>query len=290
MSLTLSEIKNLKQEYGFSNEWVAEKSGVPLGTVQKIFSEQVKSPRRSTVYKLSDFFEQLLGYKERGAEMVHEAEVAYKAIQKNKVTYRTFDGVIMEEEGVYRRPESLFRIGDLDFLPEDKSMELIDGALYEINAPSVNHQIAVRDIFSQLLECKVRSGKDCQILFAPCCVQIDCDDISMMQPDLFVVCDDSKVQSRVIYGAPDLIIEILSKSTMKKDMTVKLKKYWESGVREYWIVDPLHLKVIVYDFQHDDLDHLYSFDDKVPLGISEGECEIDFRSIAPDLIPEDVQE
>ena len=289
MSMTLSTMKRLKQELGFTNEWIAEKSGVPLGTVQKVFSEQVKSPRKETVDKLSHFFAQLLGDEERDASMVHEAEVAYKAIKKNRVTYRTFDGIEMVEEGVYRRPESMFKIDDLDFLPQDKNIELIDGALYELNAPSVNHQMMVGHLYSEMLECMRKNKRKCRLLFAPCCVQISCDDTTMLQPDLFVVCYEDKVRNRLIYGAPDLIFEVMSDSTRKKDMSVKLNKYWSSGVREYWMVDIENRKVIVYDFQHDDLDHQYTFDDKVPVGISDGKCVIDFSGIVDNLMPEDAE-
>ena len=283
MSLTISEIKNLKQEYGFSNEWVAEKSGVPLGTVQKIFSEQVKSPRKATVDKLSDFFEQLLGYKERDASMVHEAEVAYKAIQKNKVTYRTLDNAIQVEDGVYKLKNGKFTIEDLEFIPDDKRMELIDGVLYDMAAPYWDHQRIIRDVGFQIYSCIVKNHKDCEVLFAPFDVQVDLSKFTMVQPDLIILCGHKDDHHRFFKGAPDFVMEVLSKSTRKKDMTVKLTKYWNSGVREYWIADQKDRKVIVYDFEHDDLDHAYTFDDKVPVGISDGKCEVDFSIVSSGL-------
>ena len=100
------------------------------------------------------------------------------------------------------------------------------------------------------------------------------------------ICDGKKIIGRCIYGAPDFVIEVLSKSTRKKDMTVKLNKYREAGVREYWMVDSEekdNLKIIVYDFEHDDLGHIYSFDDKVPVGISGGKCFVDFSKVKDEL-------
>lgn len=285
MSMTLSTIKRLKVEYGFSNEWIAEKSGVPLGTVQKIFSEQVKSPRKTTVDKLSDFFEQLLRYKDRDASMVLEAEVAYKAIQKNKVTYRTLDNAIKVEDGVYKLKDGKFTIEDLEFIPDDKRMELIDGVLYDMSAPYWDHQRIIRDAGFQIYNCIEKSHKDCEVLFAPFDVQVDMSKYTMVQPDLIILCGHNNDHSRFLKGAPDFVMEVLSKSTRKKDMTVKLTKYWNSGVREYWIVDPKNREVIVYDFQHDELDRHYTFDDKVPVGISDGRCEVDFSIVSAGLIP-----
>ena len=282
--MTLTAMKRLKQELGFTNEWIAEKSGVPLGTVQKVFSEQVKSPRKETVDKLSHFFAMVMCDEERDSSMVHDVEVAYSAIKKNKVSLRTFDGMVMDEEGVYRLPDMPFTIEDLAYTPEGKNFELIDGVLYEVNAPGWNHQIVIREVMLQMYDCMRRTGKRCEILFAPFCVQVSCDETTMVQPDLFVICGDSdKPRGRYLYGAPDLIMEVLSDTNRKKDMTVKMNKYWNSGVREYWMVDYAKGKVIVYDFQHDDLSHTYTIDEKVPVGISDGECEVDFSDIADKL-------
>ncbi|MGN0333958.1 MAG: Uma2 family endonuclease, partial [Lachnospiraceae bacterium] len=99
------------------------------------------------------------------------------------------------------------------------------------------------------------------------------------QPDVFVVCDRSKIIKRCTYGAPDLIVEILSPSTRKKDISIKLKKYIGAGVAEYWIVDPDKKTVVVYDFAHDELPAIYGFDAKVPVGLFDGECEVDFAEI-----------
>jgi len=249
--MTLTTMKKLKQELGFTNEWIAEKSGVPLGTVQKVFSEQVKSPRKDTIDKLSAFFGQVLGY----------------------------------EDGVYRKPDGMFTIEDLDFVPEDKRMELIDGVLYDMSAPYLDHQRIVGGAYIQISECINKKHVDCEVFFAPADVQVDKSKYTMVQPDLFIMCDDSKTQETHIYGAPDFVMEVLSYSTMKKDMTVKLNKYWSSGVREYWMVDRKSRKIIVYDFEHGDLNHQYDFDAVVPIGISGGECSIDFSKITGNIAP-----
>lgn len=82
-----------------------------------------------------------------------------------------------------------------------------------------------------------------------------------------------------VYGAPDMVIEILSPSTRKKDMGLKLKKYITARVREYWMVDPDKKKVVVYDLEHNELPAIYGFEDQVPVKIFAGKCQIDFSEI-----------
>ena len=82
-----------------------------------------------------------------------------------------------------------------------------------------------------------------------------------------------------VYGAPDFIVEVLSKSTKKKDMYLKLGKYANADVREYWLVDPDKKIVLVYDFQNDEWPKIYGFDSIIPVSIFNGECEIDFNRI-----------
>mgnify|MGYP000172932761 CR=1 FL=1 len=83
---------------------------------------------------------------------------------------------------------------------------------------------------------KGKGGK-CKVFVSPIDVQLDKDDKTMVQPDIFILCDQSKNIGRCIYGAPDMVIEITSPSTRKKDFGKKLEKYVNAGVREYWIVD-----------------------------------------------------
>ena len=114
---------------------------------------------------------------------------------------------------------------------------------------------------------------------SPVDVQLDCDEKTMVQPDVVVVlCDRSKVIRRCIYGAPDLVVrDTLSPSTRQKDVTIKLNKYIAAGVREYWIIDPDQCQVLVYDFSAAIYPVIYGFDAKIPVAIWDGDCVIDFQ-------------
>ena len=75
-------------------------------------------------------------------------------------------------------------------------------------------------------------------------------------------------------------MEILSPSTRRKDFIVKTRYYEMAGVREYWIVDPAKENVLVFFFEEDKLPVTYSFDDEIPVRISDGKCTIDFKKIS----------
>ena len=146
-------------------------------------------------------------------------------------------------------------------------------------APSPVHQIMISSISTVLGNHIDINGGKCLTFIAPTDVQLDSDDKTMVQPDIFVVCDKKKVTKDRIKGAPDLIIEVLSPSNWYNDITRKLIKYKNAGVHEYWIVMPENLKVLVYNFDVSDIPTEYTFNDNVAVNIWNGKCSVDFRKI-----------
>ena len=174
-----------------------------------------------------------------------------------------------------------YTLEDYYAIPDDRRVELIDGEIFDMAAPSVTHQIILGELYSQFSTCIETNRKNCTVLLSPCDVQLDNDDKTMVQPDLLVLCRDFDKSGRCISGAPDLTVEILSDSTRSKDLLLKTYKYKNAGVREYWIVDPKKREVLVYDFSDEDLQpDRYSFEDTIPVKISEGLCSIDFERIS----------
>ena len=96
-----------------------------------------------------------------------------------------------------------------------------------------------------------------------------------------IPCGEYDVEGSIRYeGAPDLVIEILSPSSRSKDQLLKLYKYSNAGVREYWIVDPKYKIVTVHRFEEEEYTpQKYDFEDKIPVGISDGKCVIDFARV-----------
>ena len=164
-------------------------------------------------------------------------------------------------------------------LPEGERVELIDGIFYDMAAPSIKHQLISFDLTCYLRIFIDENNGGCIPLVSPVDVQLDCDDKTIVQPDVMVLCDRNKLTKERIIGAPDLIVEVLSPSNWYNDTTRKLLKYKKAGIREYWIVMPENLKVLVYFFEKSDLPVEYSFKDEVPVNIWEGKCKIDFNMI-----------
>ncbi len=118
----------------------------------------------------------------------------------------------------------------------DERLEIIDGTVYDMSpSPSVKHQKVVI-AFAALVYGHFK-GKGCTPFVAP--IDVVLDDINVVEPDVFIVCDKNKITDVNIKGAPDLIIEVLSPSTGVKDRREKKHLYQQHGVREYIIVNPL---------------------------------------------------
>ena len=160
-------------------------------------------------------------------------------------------------------------------LPDDQRVELIDGVFYDMGAPTRAHQLIAGEIHRQIANYIMDRNGPCTVYIAPLDVQLDCDDRTMVQPDVLIVCDKDKETRRNVFGAPDFVLEVISPSTRMKDSFLKLKKYLEAGVREYWIVDPYRQKVLIYYFEGEDWPLICGFDEPIPVRIYQGELKID---------------
>lgn len=204
-----------------------------------------------------------------GDERDKNQELSYEDVNMVKESAPYYGG---KRQGEYT-------IEDYYALPDEQRVELIDGVFYDMSTPLSVHQLIVVEICHKLREYIERKKGNCIAFDCPVDTQLDCDNKTMVQPDVFVVCDRDKITRRGIFGAPDLVIEVLSKSTKKKDMFIKLNKYKNAGVREYWMVDAEKKVVLVYVFQNDDDVKLYGFDAKIPVSIFDGDCQIDFKEV-----------
>ncbi len=119
--------------------------------------------------------------------------------------------------------------------PDEERWEIMEGVAYDMTpAPSVKHQRIIGKLFRKMVDRIEEKG--CAILISPTDVVLD--EHNVVQPDLLVVCDETKITEDNIKGAPDLIIEVISPSTSLKDKRGKKKLYEKFGVKEYLIVYP----------------------------------------------------
>ena len=139
--------------------------------------------------------------------------------------------------------ENRYTLADALAWDEQDRIELIYGDPVMMAPPTRAHQKAVMELSAQLHA--YLKGKECEVYPAPFAVRLfeqdgdrpeDVD--TMVEPDISVVCDPSKLDERGCKGAPDMVVEILSPSTQRHDRFTKFCLYQRAGVREYWIVDP----------------------------------------------------
>jgi Uma2 family endonuclease len=132
-------------------------------------------------------------------------------------------------------------------------VELIKGKIFKMSpAPSRGHQKVSLKLTRELD--KVFINHNCELYVAPFDVRLvnfkkssaENQIFTVVQPDLCVVCDLEKLDEKGCLGSPDLIIEILSKGSSKKDLVTKFDLYQENGVQEYWIVNPSEKDVHIY--------------------------------------------
>ena len=148
---------------------------------------------------------------------------------------------------------------------EEPREELLNGKIFMMSSPSVNHYQITFNIVSAFQS--YLKGKNCRAFGDGVDVYLTEED--RVIPDAMIVCNKDSIQKNGIHGTPELIVEVLSPSTAKNDKGYKKDLYESVGVREYWIVDPEKQRVMVYGFENDTVEQ-YDFEETVPVGIYEG--------------------
>lgn len=176
----------------------------------------------------------LIAYEDQENELVRDPLARYTT--EKRVTYEEYLALVEET---------------------DERYELIDGELFYLAAPFYKHQAAQAELGYQIIN--FFRGRDCRPLMAPFDVKLfnhaKCflDDPNVVQPDILVICDRDRITKEGRYeGTPTLVVEILSPSTRRKDLIKKLNLYMNSGVGEYWIVDPEAEEIVVHYFENRD--------------------------------------
>ena len=138
----------------------------------------------------------------------------------------------------------------------DERLELIKGKIYKMSpGPSRVHQKVLTNLFRPIAN--FLDGKPCDLYVAPFDVRFpskskaDKDIYTVLQPDICVICDKSKLDDRGCLGAPDLVVEILSPGNNKKELLHKYKVYEEFGVKEYWVVSQSDQSILIYTLSNE---------------------------------------
>ena len=184
------------------------------------------------------------------------------------------------------KKDELFTYGDYLKWDDDERWELIDGVAYNMTpAPVRFHQQVSGDLFRQFANFFLNTS--CKAYPAPFDVRLpetgESDEAirTVVQPDISVVCDASKLDVQGCKGSPDLIVEVLSPATARKDSKEKFLRYERAGVREYWIADPAGRTVTVFKLSEEGLfgrPDVYGEEEKIKVGIFDG-LEIELQTV-----------
>lgn len=176
-----------------------------------------------------------------------------------------------------------------DYLTYDENdrIEIINGEIYNMSpAPSRIHQKLISEL-SYALQYHIKSNNgSCEVYQSPFDVILinDNEEIenstNIVQPDISVICDKSKLTDKGCTGSPNMIIEIVSKYNPSNDYIRKTALYEKYKVQEYWIVNPIKRNILIYNLIDTGYDtpNIYSFDDIVPVSIFK-DFNIDFSSL-----------
>jgi len=168
----------------------------------------------------------------------------------------------------------------------DVRCELVDGFVRLLMpAPLRVHQELSRNLsrpfvnFLHRKECKVYAPFD--VRFPKENKTDDKEIFTVLQPDICVICDLTKLDERGCLGAPDLVIEIVSSSTSKRDTQEKFDIYEKSGVKEYWLVFPYEQTISVFVSENNKfiLKKMYAADDEIPVCIFNGSLVVDLKEV-----------
>lgn len=167
---------------------------------------------------------------------------------------------------------------------EEERWEIIDGIPYMYAAPSRIHQEILMELSKQFAV--YLTGKPCRVYPTPFCVRLDIEkndnDVkNVVEPDITIVCDSSKLDDKGMKGSPDMIVEILSPSTAKNDKLIKFNKYEKAGVKEFWLVEPEQKLVSVFVLQTNGRygrPDIYSDEDKIQVSIF-SDLEIELKQV-----------
>jgi Uma2 family endonuclease len=158
-----------------------------------------------------------------------------------------------DREQLVEEPDPSYTYTYADYLgwKFKERLELFRGKIFKLAAPNTLHQVVSMKLTYELYA--YLKGKTCRAFSAPFDIRLpvknrkkDNEITTVVQPDICVVCDPSKIDARGVCGAPDLVVEILSPGNSKKELRDKYELYEEAGVKEYWVINPVEENLLVF--------------------------------------------
>ncbi|MCR5595287.1 MAG: Uma2 family endonuclease [Lachnospiraceae bacterium] len=296
--MNISDLKKRKKELKLTTAELAYLAELPVSTVSKIMTGETRTPSYVTIEKIDkaltkeemririeaykkaiekylsdhpdeDFDESVFETYYRRINDLTDAPIPY-AVKKKATT----DNNLRSGSNLALNPSTPLNSEILHDIGEDRSIELLDGHLIINEAPGVRHQLIVQNTGKIIDKYISDHGGKCMVFNVGINVCLGNNNDTVLIPDIAVVCNPDLLDEYGIHGAPDWVIEVVSKSTKHRDYNAKMHKYMSCGVREYWIVDPEKEKVTVYIEGEPMLAYVYGFDDLIPVYIYDSDLKI----------------
>lgn len=287
--MTREEIIELKEKRGYSVAQLSQYSGVPEGTIRKIITGESKNPRVATLNALEKV---LIGDETvfTGKSYKYDSQASVSFACEGEAEYNAGSTALNHMQGQQStvskvKKQGEYTVEDYMALPDGDRKELIDGVFYDMATPTNVHQEVVGYMFLEIGNFIRKNKGKCRAVLAPSAVQLDCDNKTMVEPDIYIVCNPDKVKKFGNYGAPDFVLEVLSDSTRNKDLKIKSFKYMNAGVREIWYIDLKTRTLITYYEGDDYLPAIHPLEGTLGLAIYDGRLEINLAELG-DIIEE----
>ena len=304
--MTLHEILAFKDSLGISIVNTSRLSGVPVITIAKIFSGETEHPRQVTLDAIERGLrrpEAVAYSKKHGYLNSSEGDYARKTLGISTGYIFGSEKDAIKEDGSFvhgtspgKLPEDpiapepgLHTYEEFAALPEGSRVELIDGRFYDMGAPTPVHQQIIDEIHFQIRSQIKEKGGECKSM-SGIGLRLDSLDKSGtgLIPDFVIICDKTNLHKKSFHGVPEFVLEVLSPSSRKIDLGIKMLKYQQHGAKEYWIVDPVKERLIIYNFMNDSENPIVlPLAGNRGLAIYEGTISVDLQAIC-NIIREDL--
>jgi Uma2 family endonuclease len=174
---------------------------------------------------------------------------------------------------------NLITLEQYEALTDNVRYEVFEGVPYAMASPSELHQTILLELSFVLREYVRKNKGCCKVIVSPFDVVLNDKPLTLVQPDIIIVCNRDKLDGKRCVGAPDFVVEVVSLHSQSDDYIRKLYYYKNYGVREYWIVDPRKKAVTVNYFEGDILNEHYTFNSKIKVNIYDDLC-VDFAELS----------
>ena len=234
--MNIADLVARKKALKLTNKKLADLTGIPVSTINKILGGVTKSPGYDTLLAIED----AIGKIEKASGKIPKYEY-HKSIDQP---------MMVRETSNYALNTRKYTEDDINNLPEGDLAELIDGVLLFKGMPSLTHERIISKLSFKISDFIQRNGGSCEVFSSHYAMRLqnEDDETNIFLPDIMVVCNKDIMKEDCLDGAADWIIEVVSPGTSKNDYQKKVYHYRKGGIREYWIIDPIKNVLTVFDF------------------------------------------